>query len=188
MLSGWWCILLHTLKILKTSRTAFWSGVMTVPRDILEGPHHCEPGTWKIVSMDGFASVRTDLIILWELYQTFFGQIWQRKFNKNTLARSRGNRMRVNHTWTTSMSARNTEVHERGCSVVGKGKATPKSHIKSLHNYIHLLHRWLNPFEMQMCTVTQLLVVRLAQVQGNPVFTWDCCTSTKLRTGYWALG
>lgn len=47
---------------------------------------------------------------------------------------------------TTSMLARDTVVYGRGCSVVRNGKATPKSHIKSLHNYIHLLHRWLNPF------------------------------------------
>lgn len=56
------------------------------------------------------------------------------------------NRMWVSRTQTTLMSARDTEVHRRGCSVVRNGKSTSESHNKSLHNYIHLLHRWLNPF------------------------------------------
>lgn len=123
--------------------------------------------TWHV---ENFVSVWMVLYLLEQILSSFENYIkhvldnYGRESDKYTLERSRGNRMWVYVRLTTSMLARDTVVYGRGCSVVRNGKATPKSHIKSLHNYIHLLHRWLNPFEMQMCTVTQLLVVRLAQV------------------------
>ena len=49
-----------------------------------------------------------------------------------------------------------------GCSVVRSGKVTPKSQDKLLHNYIHLLHRLLNPFH-----IVRLAKVVIAQIKSG---------------------